>query len=120
MAKTSYGGNLSMGTTTVMLFGGVAGLLTDAFWYSFGLPGGNRRVNGCGILSEGDVIQLGLVGGLTFLGFVMNNKVIPAFTFGTMMGMLIPKLITPYLGLPRYGLFDYDPASGALKPVTRL
>ncbi len=120
MPKTSAGGNLAMGTTTVMLIGGLVGMLTDAFWYSFGLPGGTTPVAGCGILTEGDIIQIALMGGATFLGFVMNIKIMPAFTFGAMFGMLIPKIVTPYLGLPRYGLFDYDPASGAIKPVGRL
>lgn len=122
MAKgfLSGGGSLSMGTMTVIAFGGLLGMLADAFWYSLGFPGSNRKVPGCGILSEGDVIQLGLTGGATFLGFMTGNKIAPALTFGVMMGMMIPKLVTPFLGLPRYILFDYNPESGAIKPVGRL
>lgn len=117
----SAGGNLSMGTTTVMIFGALVGFMIDAFWYSFGIFGtSSRKVPGCGILTEGDVIQLGMTGLATFAGFMMNIKIAPAFTFGAMMGMLIPKIVTPFLGLPRYIIFDYNPESGSIKPIGRL
>lgn len=115
----SGGGSLSMNTMTVIAFGGLLGMFADAFWYSL-IPSTSRKVPGCGILTEGDLMQFGLAGGATFLGFMTGNKIAPALTFGVMIGMMIPKIVTPFLGLPRYILFDYNPESGAIKPVGRL
>lgn len=116
----SRGTTFGMGSKTVLLMGMGLGFVSDAMWYSLGLPGTKTPVNGCSSLKDADILQIMIAGGLTLAGFLMNIKVLPALMFGTLSGMLIPKLITPYLKLPRYILFDYDPATGSIKPVTRV
>lgn len=122
MSKKSIGGKggFSMGPLTVLLMGVGLGFISDAMWYSLGLPGTKSAIKGCDMLKEGDVLQLLLAGGLTLLGFMMNIKILPPIMFGTTFGMLIPKIVTPYLGLPRYILFDYDPTTGSINPRGRL
>lgn len=116
----SYGGSIGIGTSTLMIFGTVFGMVADAFWYSLGLPGTKTPITNCSILTDADVIQLMMTGGLTLAGFLMNIKTLPSLTFGIMAGMLIPKVIMPYFHLPRYGLFDYNPETGSITKAAAL
>ena len=109
-----------MGQMTMMGIGTLLGMGADFMWQSFGLPGRTNAIQGCPALNEGDIFQFAGAAFLTFVGFLTGSRSLPAFTFGIATGLLIPKVFTPYLKMPRYVLFNYDPTSGAVAPIGRL
>jgi hypothetical protein len=105
---------------TLMVVGIMGGIIADMLWYSLGLPGYNVPLQGCQTLTMGDAIQIGGTGGLTAVGFLTGSKALPAFTFGLMLGGLFPKVLTKAIGIPRYGIFDIDTATGQVSPLATL
>lgn len=114
------GDKLGVGTMTMIGIGTILGIGADFMWQSLGLPGRTNAIQGCPALNEGDVVQFAGAAFLTFIGFLTGSKALPAFTFGVATGLLIPKVFTPYLKMPRYVLFDYNQATGTVTPKARL
>ena len=112
--KVGFG---AKGSTYIPMIAGFAGgFATDMFYGTMGLPGYDQKIGNCAAFSVGDGLQLiGLVG-LTFLSFVTRNWTFAAFSFGATAGSITPKLLAAF-NMPRYGLFNLDPKSGAISPL---
>ena len=100
-----------------MTFGVGGGIVLDMLYNSAGLPGYNVKVPNCNTLTVGDAMQLIGLGGFTALGVLLGHYDMIAGSFGALAGGLLPKVIFPAFGLPRYLFFSYNPATGGIAPV---
>lgn len=125
MARRRKGGrsvslNVGPGQNVGILTVGVAlGMGGDAIYGIMGLPGYNENIPNCQAITVGDALQILLYAGFTLVGVLTNSVAIPAFTSGLLIGKLIPTIVTPAFGLPRYIIVDFDPQSGSLTPAIR-
>lgn len=103
----------------IMVTGMAIGMGGDAVYGIMGLPGYNEKIPNCSAITVGDALQILLYSGFTLVGVLTNSVAIPAFTAGLLIGKLIPTIVTPAFGLPRYIIVDFDPQSGSLTPSFR-
>ena len=124
MAKRRKGRSVSLNVgpgqnVGIMTVGVALGMGGDAIYGIMGLPGYNENIPNCQAVTVGDALQILLYAGFTLVGVLTNSVAIPAFTSGLLIGKLIPTIVTPAFGLPRYIIVDFDPASGSLTPSFR-
>ena len=117
MAKQGKGVN-STDISAFLLLGGIGGIVFDMFYGSTGLPGYDNPLQSCQRLKFGDIIQVGIESVILLGSLYTNSDKLKSFASGLLFGGLIPKLSA--INGPRYILFDFDPATGAIMPVGRL
>lgn len=97
-----------------MGLGALMGFIIDMFYGSAGGPGFNTPLKNCAALKSGDLVQISGAVLANMLSTFGRSWRLTAFTQGAMLGNLIPKVFEAF-GISRYGVFDFDPATGAIK-----
>ena len=107
----------SKGSTLIpMIVGALIGFVGDMAYGSLGLPGYDSKAPKCEAFSNGDVVQLSALTGVTLLAFATRNWLFVSAAFGMTAGSLLPKLLAAS-GMPRYIIFNLDPSQGTISPL---
>lgn len=103
-----------------MTAGVLGGGIFDMFYGSLGGPGYNTSLGSvCKGLKQGDIIQITAESLFLLASLFGNSWRLTAFAAGALFGGLAPKIFAA-MGWSRYGIFDFDPARGTIKPKVRL